>query len=88
MLRVSQAAGIFMPLELQMIAVGEETGDIDGMLAKVADIYQEDVEYEIGRLSETIEPIIMLAMGILVLILMLGIFMPMWQLGAAVKGRH
>ena len=88
MLRVSQAAGIFMPLELQMISVGEETGDIDGMLAKVADIYQEDVEYEIGRLSETIEPIIMLAMGILVLILMLGIFMPMWQLGAAVKGRH
>ncbi|MFZ2628008.1 MAG: type II secretion system F family protein [Rugosibacter sp.] len=88
MLRVSQAAGIFMPLELQMIAVGEETGDIDGMLAKVADIYQEDVEYEIGRLSETIEPIIMLAMGILVLILMLGIFLPMWQLGAAVKGRH
>ena len=88
MLRVSQAAGIFMPLELQMIAVGEETGDIDGMLAKVADIYQEDVEYEIGRLSETIEPIVMLAMGVLVLILMLGIFLPMWQLGAAVKGRH
>jgi MSHA biogenesis protein MshG len=88
MLRVSQAAGIFMPLELQMIAVGEETGDIDGMLAKVADIYQEDVEYEIGRLSETIDPIVMLAMGVLVLILMLGIFLPMWQLGAAVKGRH
>lgn len=88
MLRVSQAAGIFMPLELQMIAVGEETGDIDGMLAKVADIYQEDVEYDIGRLSETIEPIVMLAMGVLVLILMLGIFLPMWQLGAAVKGRH
>lgn len=88
MLRVSQAAGIFMPLELQMIAVGEETGDIDGMLAKVADIYQEDVEYDIERLSETIEPIVMVAMGILVLILMLGIFLPMWQLGAAVRGRH
>jgi MSHA biogenesis protein MshG len=89
MLRVAQAAGIFTPLELQMISVGEDTGDIDGMLAKVADIYQEDVEYEIGRLSESIEPIIMFAMGILVLILMLGIFMPMWQLGAAVKmGRH
>ncbi len=88
MLRVSQAAGIFMPLELQMIAVGEETGDIDGMLAKVADIYQEDVEYDIARLSEAIEPIIMTALGILVLILMLGIFLPMWQLGAAVRGRH
>jgi MSHA biogenesis protein MshG len=88
MLRVSQAAGIFMPLELQMIAVGEETGDIDGMLAKVADTYQEDVEYDIARLSETMEPIVMLAMGVLVLILMLGIFLPMWQLGAAVRARH
>jgi MSHA biogenesis protein MshG len=71
-----------------MIAVGEETGDIDGMLAKVADIYQEDVEYDIARLSEAIEPIVMTALGILVLILMLGIFLPMWQLGAAVRGRH
>ena len=87
MLRVAQAAGIFTPLELQMISVGEDTGDIDGMLSKVADIYQEDVEYEIGRLSESIEPIVMIAMGGLVLILMLGIFLPMWQLGAAVRAR-
>ena len=86
MLRVTQGAGIFTPLELQMISVGEDTGDIDGMLAKVADIYQEEVEYEVGRLAETIEPLIMVAMGVLVLILMLGIFLPMWQLGAAVKG--
>ena len=87
MLRVAQAAGVFTPLELQMISVGEDTGDIDGMLSKVADIYQEDVEYEIGRLSESIEPIVMVAMGGLVLILMLGIFLPMWQLGAAVRAR-
>lgn len=87
MLRVAQTAGIFMPLELQMISVGEDTGDIDGMLAKVADIYQEEVEYEIGRLTETMEPILMAFMGVLVLILLLGIFMPMWQLGAAVKGK-
>ena len=86
MLRVTQGAGIFTPLELQMISVGEDTGDIDGMLAKVADIYQEEVEYEVGRLAETIEPLIMVSMGVLVLILMLGIFLPMWQLGAAVKG--
>jgi MSHA biogenesis protein MshG len=86
-LRVAQAAGIFTPLELQMISVGEDTGDIDGMLSKVADIYQEDVEYEIERLSESIEPIVMMAMGGLVLILMLGIFLPMWQLGAAVRAR-
>lgn len=87
MLSVAQAAGIFTPLELQMISVGEETGDIDGMLAQVADIYQEEVEYEIGRLSESIEPILMTFMGVLVLILLLGIFLPMWQLGAAVRGK-
>jgi len=87
MLSVAQAAGIFSPLELQMISVGEDTGDIDGMLAQVADIYQEEVEYDIGRLSESMEPILMTFMGVLVLILLLGIFMPMWQLGAAVKGK-
>jgi len=86
-LSVARAAGIFTPLELQMISVGEDTGDIDGMLAQVADIYQEEVEYEIGRLSETMEPILISFMGALVLILLLGIFMPMWQLGAAVKGQ-
>ncbi len=86
MLSVAQSAGIFTPLELQMISVGEDTGEIDAMLSQVADIYQEEVEYEIGRLSETMEPILMAAMGVLVLILLLGIFLPMWQLGAAVKG--
>lgn len=87
LLVVAQSAGIFTPLELQMIAVGEETGDVDGMLAQVSDIYEEEVEYEVSRLSETMEPIILVFMGILVLILLLGIFMPMWQLGAAAKGR-
>lgn len=81
MLRVAQSAGIFTPLELQMIAVGEETGEIDAMLNQVADMYQEEVEYEAGRLSQTVEPILLVCMGILVLIMMLGIFLPMWSLG-------
>lgn len=81
MLRVAQTAGIFTPLEIQMIAVGEETGDIDGMLNQVADIYQEEVEYEVSRLSQSIEPILLAFMGGLVGILMLGIFLPMWDLG-------
>lgn len=80
MLRVAQSAGIFTPIELQMIAVGEETGDIDGMLNQVADMYQEEVEYEVDRLSESIEPILLAVMGVLVGILLLGIFMPMWDM--------
>lgn len=86
-LRVAQVAGIFSPLELQMIAVGEDTGDVDGMMSQVATMYQEEVEYEVERLAESMEPILMAVLGVLVLILMLGIFLPMWQLGAAVKGK-
>lgn len=81
MLRVAQSAGIFTPLELQMISVGEETGEIDAMLNQVADMYQEEVEYEASRLSQTVEPILLACLGILVLIMMLGIFLPMWNLG-------
>lgn len=88
MLRVAQTAGIFTPLELQMISVGEDTGDIDGMLDQLADMYQEEVEYEVSRLSETIEPILLAFMGVLVLILMLGIFLPMWQLGQIATAKH
>lgn len=80
MLRVCQSAGIFTPIELQMISVGEETGDIDGMLNQVADMYQEEVEFEVDRLSQTIEPILLAVMGVLVGILLLGIFMPMWDM--------
>ena len=88
MLRVAQTAGIFSPLELQMIAVGEDTGDIDGMLDQLAEMYQEEVEFEVDRLGETIEPILLSLIGALVLILMLGVFLPMWQLGQAAMGKH
>ena len=64
-----------------MISVGEQTGDIESMLNQVADMYQEEVDYEVGRLSESIEPILLGFMGVLVLVLMLGIFLPMWQMG-------
>jgi MSHA biogenesis protein MshG len=84
-LRVATTAGIFSPLELQMMAVGEETGNMDEMVEQVARMYQEEVDYEVSRLSETIEPLLLAAMGILVTILMLGIFLPLWDLGAAAR---
>jgi len=83
MLRVTQSAGIFTPLEVTMIAVGEETGLIDDMLEQVAKMYQEEVEFEVSRLSESLEPILLAAMAVLVLILLLGIFLPMWDMGQA-----
>lgn len=83
--RTSAAAGIFSDLVLQMIAVGEETGSLDKLLHDVADFYDEEVDYDLKKLSDAIEPIILVFLGILVLVLALGIFLPMWELGAAMK---
>jgi MSHA biogenesis protein MshG len=82
-LRVAQTAGIFTPLDLQMIAVGEETGEIDDMLEQVAKMYQSEVEYEVERLGESLEPILLAFLAVLVMILLLGIFLPLWDLGQA-----
>lgn len=81
--RVAQTAGIFTPIELQMLAVGESTGEVDAMMEQIAIMYQDDVEYEVSKLSETVEPILLAVMGVLVGILLLGIFLPLWDLGQA-----
>jgi MSHA biogenesis protein MshG len=80
-LRTSIAAGIFTPVVLQMIAVGEESGALDDMMKEVADMYQSEVEYELKTLAQQIEPILIVSLGIMVLILALGIFLPLWDLG-------
>ncbi len=74
------ATGLFTPLVLQMIAVGEETGQVDEMLIKVAEFYEDEVNYEIKFLSAQIEPALILAIAGMVLVMALGIFMPMWDL--------
>ena len=81
--RVAHTAGIFSPIELQMIAVGESTGDVNNMVEQIAVMYQEDLEYEVSKLSETMEPLLLALMGLLVGVLLLGIFMPLWDLGQA-----
>jgi MSHA biogenesis protein MshG len=78
--RTARAAGIFTPLVLQMIQVGEETGSVDEMLEETADFYEREVEYDIQNLSAVIEPILIVFVGFLVLLLALGIFLPMWDL--------
>lgn len=87
LLRTARHSEMFTPLILQMIAVGEETGSVDDMLNNVADFYDEDVDFGLKRLAESIEPILIVAMGILVLILALGVFLPIWDMGAAAMGR-
>ena len=80
-LRAAVAAGVFTPVVLQMIGVGEETGAVDEMMEEVADLYSNDVQYELKTLSQQIEPIMIVFIGVLVLVLALGVFLPLWDLG-------
>lgn len=82
-LRTAINAGVFTPVVLQMVAVGEESGSIDDMMEEVAQLYQQEVEYELKTLSSQIEPILIIFLAILVLILALGVFLPIWDLGKA-----
>ncbi|MFN7085110.1 MAG: type II secretion system F family protein [Burkholderiales bacterium] len=82
-LRTANEAGIFTPLVLQMIAVGEESGALDDLLQEAAAMYQREVEYELKTLSAQVEPLLIMGLGVLVLILALGVFLPMWDLGRA-----
>jgi MSHA biogenesis protein MshG len=74
------SVGVFTPLVLQMMAVGEETGDLPKLLDEVADFYERETDYALKNISQAIEPILIVAVGGMVLVLALGIFLPMWEL--------
>ncbi|MEK8049204.1 type II secretion system F family protein [Ideonella sp. DXS22W] len=80
-LRAAVATGVFTPVVLQMIAVGEETGAVDELMDEIATLYTSDVQYELKTLSQQIEPILIGFLGVMVLVLALGVFLPMWDLG-------
>lgn len=86
-LRTARDAGVFTPVVLQMIAVGEESGALDDLTGEIADMYQREVEYDLKHLSSQIEPILIIMLGVLVLILALGVFLPIWDLGTAAMGK-
>lgn len=77
------ATNMFSPLVLQMISVGEESGTIDQLLEEVADFYDAEVEYDLKRLGEAIEPILIMFIAGMVLVLALGVFLPIWDLSSA-----
>ena len=86
LLRVSQQSRMFTPLVLQMLAVGEETGAMDDMLAEVAGFYEREVAFDLKSLTAKIEPILIVIVAVMVAILALGIFTPMWDMLNAYKG--
>jgi MSHA biogenesis protein MshG len=85
--RCAAATGVFTPVVLQMIAVGEETGELDTLLIEIAQLYERETDYAIKGLSAAIEPVLLAIIGAMVLVLALGVFMPLWNLGQAAGGR-
>jgi MSHA biogenesis protein MshG len=80
LLRSASQSEMFTPLVLQMIQVGEETGQVDEMLNEVSDFYEQEVEYDLKLLAGNIEPILIACIAGLVMIMALGIFLPMWDM--------
>ncbi|MBW2624335.1 MAG: type II secretion system F family protein, partial [Deltaproteobacteria bacterium] len=76
-----QESGVFPPLVIQMISVGEEAGALETMLAKIADFYDEEVETAVDALTKAIEPLMFILLGVLVGGMMMAMYMPMFQIG-------
>jgi MSHA biogenesis protein MshG len=85
--RCAAATGVFTPVVLQMINVGEETGELDNLLFEIAEMYERDTDYAIKGLSAAIEPILLAVIAGLVLLLALGVFLPLWNMGSAAMGK-
>lgn len=85
-LRTASSADLFPPLVLQMIGLGEETGALPELMHEAADFYQREVDYDLENLSAALEPILIVAVGAMVLVLALGVFLPMWDMVSKARG--
>lgn len=80
LLRTHMQAELFTPLVLQMIAVGEESGQVDELLQEVAEFYEREVDYDLKTLTDRIEPVLIIILAAFVVVLALGIFLPLWSM--------
>jgi type IV pilus assembly protein PilC len=80
-----EKSGLFEPMVLQMVRVGEETGTLDSMLLKTAEYYETDVEATMATISSTIEPILILAVGSVVGFIVFSVFVPMYSLVGQIR---
>ena len=78
--------GLFENMIIQMVSAGETSGQLDSMMQKVAEYYKMKFDAIIDGLAESIEPIMLIIIASMVLLLALGIFLPMWNMGEAVQG--
>jgi type IV pilus assembly protein PilC len=76
---------LFPPLVTQMIAIGEESGNVDAMLTKVAEFYDEEVEQAVNALTSLLEPLMMVGIGGMVGSLIIGMYLPMFSVIGAIQ---
>ncbi len=79
-----KASGVFPPMTIQMIQVGESTGALDSMLNKIADFYEEDVDNMVGNLTALLEPVLMVFLGVVLGGLIVAMYLPIFQMGSVV----
>jgi type IV pilus assembly protein PilC len=82
--RSMENTGLFPNMVIQMIAVGEESGSLDSMSAKVADFYEADVDNAVDAMSSLLEPLIMAILGVLVGGLVVAMYLPIFKMGAVI----
>lgn len=75
-------ARVFPPMMVQMAAVGEESGSLDGLMAKVADYYEQEVAETVARLSNLIEPVLMVVLGLLIGGVVIAMYLPVFRMGS------
>ena len=71
---------VFPPMVGQMVKIGEETGELDEMLGKVADFYEDEVDSSIQSLTSIIEPVLMIGVGVMVGTIVIAMYMPMFKM--------
>ncbi|HUK99128.1 MAG TPA: type II secretion system F family protein, partial [Gaiellaceae bacterium] len=75
-----QESAIFPPMVSQMVKIGEETGELDHMLSKIADFYEDEVDTAVAALTSIIEPIMMIGVGAMVGLIVISMYMPMFKM--------
>ncbi len=81
-----RAVGVFPPMVIQMVSAGEETGKLDEMLVRIADFYDQEVDTAVEGLMKLIEPLMMVVLGGTVALIVLGMFMPMFEMSQMAGG--
>ena len=76
---------VFPPMVGHMVKVGEETGELDKMLGKVADFYEDEVDTAIATLTSIIEPLMMICVGLVVGVIIISMYLPMFKMLSLVK---